>query len=168
MHIDARVDAFNEVIVDVVSAYGWTVVDTATMLRELAVKRNGCSERPGAPLQNYLTCVGRPRHPLLDLDPLPSVELYATADGRRASGGLFSLDHVHPTTIGYGLTAERFLDAIRAQNPDDPHIAAARIDWDTVIRHDNLERSPPVLWDDFLRHTEECAWLWERIVDLLT
>jgi hypothetical protein len=30
-------------------------------------------------------------------------------DGRRATGGLFSLDGAHPTTVGYGLLAQELI-----------------------------------------------------------
>jgi lysophospholipase L1-like esterase len=168
--IDDRIDGFNASIRATASTHGWTLVDTATMLEELAVRRNGC-DQPGNRLRLYLESRGYREHPLLGLDPLPCVSLYTVASGerghRRTRGGLFSLDHVHPSTLGYGLAAERFLEAMIANNPADPIIANARIDWETVIRHDTLEQCAPRLWDDLMTHAKHHPWLWEMLIGTL-
>jgi hypothetical protein len=167
--IDERIDGFNESIHEVAQTYGWTLVDTAEMLEQLAVRRNGPVDQTGSRLRHYLESRGYPQHPLLALDPVPCVSLYTVAPNpnggyRRTGGGLFGLDHVHPSTLGYGLAAERFLEAMIANNPDDPVVANARIDWDNVIRQDPLEQSPPRLWDDMMVHAKSYPWLWDMLV----
>jgi lysophospholipase L1-like esterase len=166
--IDERIDGFNASIRATANAHGWTIVDMAAMLDELAVRRNGCSDDPGNRLRLYLESRGYHGHPLLSLDPLPCVSLYTVESGsgghRRTRGGLFGLDHVHPSTLGYGLAAERFLEAMIANNPTDPVIANARIDWEAVIRHDTLEQCAPRLWDDLMAHAKSHPWLWEVLV----
>lgn len=169
--IDERIDCFNDVIRTIVRSHGWTLVDTAQMLEQLAVRRNACIDEPGSRLRLYLESRGYHNHPLLALDPVPCVSLYTcgpTENGyRRMSGGLFSLDHVHPSTIGYGLAAERFLEAMKANNPDDPIIARASIDWDAVIQQDPLVHRPPRLWDDMITHAQRHPWVWDVLVSTL-
>jgi lysophospholipase L1-like esterase len=170
--IDRRIDGFNASIHATANAHGWTIVDTAAMLEQLAVRRNGCSDQPGNRLRLYLESRGFHQHPLLSLDPLPCVSRYTVENGagghRRTRGGLFGLDHVHPSTLGYGLAAERFLEAMIANNPTDPVISKARIDWPTVIRHDTLEQYAPRLWDDLMAHAKSHPWLWEIVVCTLS
>jgi hypothetical protein len=184
--IDARIDEFNAVIRAVARAHAWTVVDMGSVLAQLSVKRNACEDRPDAPLRHYLTGNGltgngltgngltgngMADHPLLQLDPVPCVSQYTLAqrgDGhRRVRGGLFGLDHVHPSTVGYGLAAEAFLAHIQANNRDDALISAARIDWGAVILHDTLEQRPPRLWGDLSSKLEDSAWLWELVLRVL-
>lgn len=170
--IDARIDGFNASICASARAHGWTIVDMAAMLEQLAVRRNDCSDQPGNRLRLWLESVTHEQHPLLALDPLPCVSLYTVARGsngyKRTRGGLFGLDHVHPSTLGYGLAAERFLAAMIANNPDDPVIANARIDWDAVMREDTLEQRAPRVWDDLMAHAQRFPWLWEMLVTTLS
>jgi hypothetical protein len=170
--IDERIDGYNASICTIAREHGWTIVDTSAMLEQLAVRRNESSEAPGERLRLWLQSTGHAQHPLLALDPLPCVSLYTVERGpngyRRSRGGLFGLDHVHPSTLGYGLAAEHFLAAMIANNPDDPVIANARIDWDAVIRHDTLEQRAPRLWDDLMTHAHRFPWLWERLVTTLS
>lgn len=165
--IDARIDQFNHSIREIAAEHGWTLVDIAAALEQLAVRRNGCTDG-GKRLRLYLESNGHREHPLLALDPLPCVSLYTVGrrdDGyRRTSGGLFSLDHVHPSTVGYALVAERFLAAMKAQNPDDPIVQAAQIDWDAAMRQDPLMYGAPRLWDDIITHAQRYPWLWEVLV----
>lgn len=170
--IDERIDGYNESIRANARARGWTLVDMAAMLEALAVRRNDAGEAPGDRLKLWLESSGHPQHRLLALDPLPCVSLYTVERGpnghRRTRGGLFGLDHVHPSTIGYALAAERFLASMIANNPDDPVIANARIDWDAVIANDTLEQRAPRLWDDLMAHAQRFPWLWERLVAVLS
>jgi lysophospholipase L1-like esterase len=163
--IDARIDDYNRIIRELVEPRGWTIVDTAGVLDELAIHRNGHESDPCRALVEYQQRRDRPDHPLLSLDPIPCASAFrieADAKGhRRVCGGIFGLDYVHPTTIAYGIVAEAFLDAIKARNSDNPHIAAAAIDWSAVIGADTLIQSPPTLWDDLMQRAEWFDWLLE-------
>ena len=72
-------------------------------------------------------------------------------DGRggRASGGLFSLDGVHPTTIGYGIIAQEMINIMRLAGVEFRHGNGAlrpdpvTVDFDRLIRRDTLVRTPP-------------------------
>ncbi|MCS7226283.1 MAG: hypothetical protein NZ821_04745, partial [Gloeomargarita sp. SKYB31] len=166
MAIDQRVDGFNQVIRSVVSQQGsrWHVVEVGAILDELAVKRNRSSDSPGLRLLEYYRRRGQPEHPLLKLQPIPSVLRFETSNATRLQGGLFSLDNIHPTTIGYGMIAEVFLAAMQAAG-----VAGAdplQLDWLDIIAHDTLIQAPPRLWDDIIQAAESNAWLWDIVLRL--
>ncbi|PRQ07557.1 SGNH/GDSL hydrolase family protein [Enhygromyxa salina] len=167
IHIDERIDLFNASIRSLTAAHGWRLVDIAATFDELAVKRNDHHADPGRPLRDYLGRQGFRDHPLLALERLPSILAYTVETGpdgvRRKTGGLVGLDQAHPSTVGYGLMAERFLQEIQAHNHDDALLQAAAIDWGGVLQHDTLENDPPALWADMMNHAERCAWLWEGL-----
>lgn len=168
--IDARIDGFNATIRAVAKAESqrpnatlqWHVVDTCDLLDQLAVRRNNLSATPGEALRRYYARQGITQHPLLDLDPVPSILMLSTDEsGRRTGGGLFSLDGVHPSTIGYGVIAEAFLAemqraGIRLADP-------ARLPWNHVIANDALLQNPPKVWDDVVALGSEHATLWDLI-----
>ena len=117
-NIDQRIDAFNCIIKKVIEeqnndSNNWHIVDICQLLDDLAFKRNKEFKISRDPLQQFFTEKGCSNHPLLDdnLKPTPSVLRFETCNNRRKNGGLFSLDCFHPTTIGYGLIAEEFLNA---------------------------------------------------------
>jgi lysophospholipase L1-like esterase len=168
IEIDQRIDAFNGAIREIVGRKGkqWVIVDTGTILDTLAVKRNNSSDTPGLPLIEYYRRKGQPDHPLLKLTPVPSVLRFTTHNATRLQGGLFSLDCVHPTTIGYGLIAEAFLTAMKAEG-----IAGAdplNLNWQGIIAQDALIQSPPQLWDDIIKAAENNAELWDSLLGLIT
>ena len=145
------------------------MVDTAKVLQTLAVRRNadldanedfgrarGNSEllhRVGelakARFEEYCALIKVKDHPLSRLHPVPSVLMLETdAQGRRLSGGLTSIDGVHPSTIGYGIAAEGFLKRLQV---DFPSMGHATIPWPEVIAADRILSQPPCLWDDVRR-----------------
>ncbi|MEB3356309.1 MAG: hypothetical protein VKK04_06255 [Synechococcales bacterium] len=162
--IDQRIDGFNDIIRRLVAAQGqqWTVVEIGSVLGQLAVKRNRQSDTPELPLIERYRDKGWDDHPLLQLEPVPSVLRYGTKDAVRIQGGLFSLDSVHPTTIGYGIVAEEFLAAMQAAGVEgaDPR----QLDWPGIIAQDTLIQSPPVLWDDIVSAAENNAALWNLLL----
>ncbi|HKY39606.1 MAG TPA: hypothetical protein VJN18_26890 [Polyangiaceae bacterium] len=156
MSIERRIDGFNDVIrVNVEQRQHWHLVDVCGLLNRLAVRRNRMDATPDQPLRSIL----RPNHPLLALSPVPSVLMYELDElGRRRQGGLFSLDGVHPTTIGYGLIAELFLTEM--QNAGIPGADPTRLPWSAVIANDTLLQAPPRLWQTLLSEAESHATFW--------
>ena len=169
--IDERIDAFNKVIKTVVAeqqADGghWHLVDICGLLDKLAVKRNNATNTPDKPLRELLKEWGRADHPLLKLDPIPSVLRFCTHEnGKRCDGGLFSLDCVHPSTIGYGLVAEAFLREMKAAGV--PDAAPAQLNWGQIINQDSLIKLPLALWDDIVEAAEQHDTLWELILAVM-
>lgn len=154
--IENRIDAFNRIIAEHVGLRDqWHLVDSAAMMSNLAVRRNRQDATPGKPLRDHV----RPDHPLLALDPVPSILMYKLdAQGKRIQGGLFSLDGIHPTTIGYGLIAELFLTVM--QEAGVPGADPLRLPWTAVIANDSLLQTPPKLWHFMLAEAERHATLW--------
>ena len=76
---------------------------------------------------------------------------FLTGDGPggRASGGLFSLDGVHPTTVGFGLIAQEVITIMRGAGVEfrHPDGSARRdpvtVDFNRLIRRDTLISRPP-------------------------
>ena len=150
--IDERIRKFNAIIKKIVGEQGenWHIVDICALLDDLAVRRNLDTDCPREVLQSFFEGRKRADHPLLDdnLGPAPSVLRFESSNRQRTSGGFFSLDFFHPTTIGYGLIAEEFLRTMHVANVEDAD--PKRLNWRQVIRRDTLIHSPPVLWDDIL------------------
>ncbi len=145
--------------------YKWYLVDTADILNRLAVKRNHLISSPEEPLRAYYRSLGINDHPLTRLDPVPSTLLLETNDRNRINGGLFSLDCVHPSTIGYGIIAEAFL-----RKMDEVGVYGAKpshLNWDQIIAQDTLQQSPPALWDDIINAAKRNAVIWDIIFRIL-
>ncbi|SEH62561.1 hypothetical protein [Magnetospirillum fulvum] len=68
--------------------------------------------------------------------------------GGFAHGGLFGLDGMHPTTVGYGIVAQRVLDVI-AQTETSPS-QAAKVDLDALCREDWLIQHCSAKWTPLL------------------
>jgi lysophospholipase L1-like esterase len=126
--IDRYIDEYNETIRDLAAAHGWHVVDQCQVLDDLAVRRNhGIPKYPMPPALSDLT-----------------VRFFETTpNGKLLNGGLISLDGVHPTTCGYAIAAQEFINVMRAQNPQilDIDFAKQRT-WDSLVSH------PPKTLDD--------------------
>ena len=106
--VDYAVDAYNDAIQATVerardAGRDWYLLEIAGLLDRLAHRRfiDDPTARPA-------WWTPYPLPPALQaLRPVPDSRfLTADGEGGRASGGLFSLDGVHPTTVGYGLIAQ--------------------------------------------------------------
>lgn len=148
--VDAAIDLYNSTITDAVAAarrdgLDWHLLDVAGILDRLAARRyvDDLDARP-----SWWEPYSLP--PMLaELDPVPDTR-FLTANGRggRAAGGLFSLDGVHPTTVGYGVLAQEIVDVmVRAgvEFPDRNGTTRGRVDVDfaRLLRLDTLVNNPP-------------------------
>jgi hypothetical protein len=121
--IDERIDAFNESIRAEALGRGFTVVDVATIFDGLDwFKHHGAPPFPLPP------AIGDLDTRFFEIDE----------SGARTEGGLISLDGMHPTSCGYGLVAQAFVDAIRDGAP-----AIADVDFGELRNADELVSSPP-------------------------
>lgn len=168
--IDRRIDCFNTIIqetLDQVPVNGiWHIVDICRSLDDLAVKRNGAEGGERELLENFFQRLDIPDHPLLEEVPIPSTLRLETDGAQRTQGGLFSLDCIHPTTVGYGLIAEDFLHAMRAPEfcDQEPERNNWTLDWDYILSQDSLIQCPPSLWDDILRIAEDHRTVWNTLL----
>jgi hypothetical protein len=75
------------------------------------------------------------------------------------SGGVFSLDGVHPTAIGHGLIAHEFLQEMRGAQVN----VVRDLDWSAIVASDSLYTNPIALMPELYDNTR----LAEMILDLL-
>ncbi len=164
--IDKRIHDFNQTIEKAAKRNNWFVVDASEALDTLAVRRNRFDSNPGQALRDYFARQGISDHPLLNLDPVPSIlTLETTEAGRRIGGGLFSLDCVHPSTIGYGLIAELFLR--KMQDANVPGADPQKLNWKQIIQQDSLLNSAPAVWDDVVEVARRNPLIWDTLFSVM-
>lgn len=149
--VDVAIDLYNETIEDAVRAgrgdgLDWYLLDVAGLLDRLASRRyiTDPNARP-----SWWTPYPLP--PALSALTPPPDSLFLTGDGRggRATGGLFSLDGVHPTTVGYGILAQEIINVMRRAGVEfeGPNGGArpdpVTVDFARLLRLDTLVDHPP-------------------------
>jgi lysophospholipase L1-like esterase len=153
--VDCAIDLYNEAIQEVVhrarGAVGkdqrdWYLLDIAGILDRLATRRY--IKDPNAQ-PDWWTPYPLPAV-LKALDPVPDSRfLTGNGQGGRATGGIFSLDGVHPTTVGYGLIAQEVINVMRLAGVEfrhdngQPRSDPVTVDFDRLILRDTLIRQPP-------------------------
>jgi hypothetical protein len=159
--VDETIDAYNRAIraaVDQQRGRGrsWHVVDIGGSLDRVAFRRY--REVPGVPPPEG----GPYEFPeswerMRDEAGLPELTTHflSTRENRLVRGGLFSLDGVHPTTLGYGLLAHEFIKVMEAVGvpffdleTGAPRPGPIEVDFPRLLRLDPLVRVPPGLLDD--------------------
>lgn len=173
--IDAAIDGYNYAIADVVRkarggkpARGGTAARAGTAGRGRAAGRTGQKDWYLLETVALLDRLGSRRYiedplarppwwqpyplpsALRMLDPVPNTH-FLTSDGeRRVDGGLFSLDGVHPTTVGYGIIAQEIVNVMRLAGvpffrPDGttPRPDPVLVDFERLVRRDTLINHPP-------------------------
>jgi hypothetical protein len=149
--VDSAIDQYNDAITGAVAearqaGRDWYLFDVAGVLDRLASRRylDNVEARPPwwrpYPLPPELAA----------LRPVPDSR-FLTSDGTgRRSGGLFSLDGIHPTTIGYGIIAQELINIMvgagvqfMALDGRTPRIGPIRVDFARLIRRDTLLNHPP-------------------------
>jgi hypothetical protein len=87
---------------------------------------------------------------LAALDPIPDSRFLAwEGGGHRIRGGLFSLDGVHATTIGYGIIAQELITIMRRAGVTfhqadglTPRADPVTVDFQRLLRRDTLLAAP--------------------------
>ena len=174
--VDSAIDDYNDSIAEAVIAarregLDWHVLDLAGLLDRLAQKRY-IDDRLAQP--SWWSRYPLPPE-LQALDPPPDSAFFVTGPtGRRAKGGLFSLDGVHPTTIGYGILAQEIVRVMSVAGvafpgaDGRPRPAPVRVNFARLIAEDTLISDPPRSVDSTLR---TIGWLDEHasfLVNLMT
>jgi hypothetical protein len=86
---------------------------------------------------------------LQKLSPVPDSRFYRAGPNGRTDGGLFSLDGIHPTTIGYGIMAQELIKIMQLagvkfyQSDGTERIGEVKVDFDRLIAEDTLISNPP-------------------------
>lgn len=144
--LDKTVDEYNKSIRKIAKEYGWVVVPVNTYVSGIARRRQMGKLHISYPEEFSKAMQRNPATAHLmenPTDPLLSTEyLRVHKDtGKVYKGGIFSLDGIHPTTIGYGLMAHLYYEkmketGVKFQKP---------LDWDYIIENDTLVTDPPYM-----------------------
>jgi hypothetical protein len=142
--IDSAIDQYNDTIQDHVrraraAGRDWYLVDLCGILDGVAYRRY--LSDPAARTANQAWQPYRLPAPIANLD----TRFYRSDETGRLQGGLFGLDAVHPTTVGYGIIAQSVLDVLRAAEVTSPGI-----DFTQLLAQDTLNTSPPALFNRVL------------------
>jgi len=147
--LDQHVDQYNKIIYELSEEFGFHVVPVGRYVSAAARRRLGAGHvRPfpdefiKALKKNHSTSYlvednGQPR---ISTDYLRLKENSQKLD----RGGIFSLDGLHPSTIGYGLIANLYKERMEKEGVE----FSSDIDWDFVIENETLVTNPPLLLND--------------------
>jgi len=149
--IDSAIDSYNETIIASVreareDGLDWHLFDMGGVLDRLAVRRyiNSPWARPA-----WWTPYELP-DALTRLDPVPNTRFFRAGPTGRTDGGLFSLDGVHPTTVGYGILAQEVISILSSAGVEfrdrhgSPRTGPITVDFDRLLRADTLVSDPPI------------------------
>jgi hypothetical protein len=148
--VDRAIDLYNDAITDHVRAArqegrDWYLMDTAGLLDRLASRRyiEDPMARPSW-WQPY------PLPPQLQaMSPEPNSHFLVSDGTKRTDGGLFSLDGVHPTTVGYGILAQELITIMCRAGVEFRYADGSvrpgpiNVDFSRLIRRDTLINHPP-------------------------
>lgn len=167
--IDSAIDAYNTTIVQSVrearqEGRDWYLFDLGALLDSMATKRY--IEDPAA-RPPWWEPYQLPAE-LAAMSPVPSTRFFASGPTGRTEGGFFSLDGVHPTTIGYGVIARevvRIMDRLAGVEFRTP-LGVVRppgsvdVDFARVLASDTLNTRPPQMLSSTL---SLIGWLDETV-----
>ncbi len=150
--IDSAIDQYNDAIAKAVenarkSGLDWYLFEVAGLLDRLAARRY--IEDPQAQPPWWRRYELPPE--LKALSPEPDSRFFTSGPEGRTQGGLFSLDGVHPTTIGYGILAQELIDLMQQHAGVKFYLAdgkterkgPVRVDFGRLISRDTLISNPP-------------------------
>lgn len=149
--IDSAIDQYNDDITEAVKdarqgGKDWYVFDVAGLLDRLASRRyvDDPKARP-----DWWTKYELPPE-LQALSPVPDSRFFTSDRSSRSSGGLFSLDGIHPTTIGYGIIAQELINIMQQAgvkfylgDGSTERTSPVRVDFKRLIALDTLISDPP-------------------------
>lgn len=153
--IDCAIDQYNDYIADAVrqarqEGRDWYVFETAALLDRLAAKRY--LDNPESRPSWWDKVGGKYELPpeLQALSPVPDSRFYNSGVKGRISGGLFSLDGIHPTTIGYGIMAQELIKIMQQagvkfyqSDGKTERTGEIKVDFKRLIAEDTLISNPP-------------------------
>lgn len=149
IYLDQIIDQYNHIIKALADEYGFVTVPVGHYVRAAARRRHrGDLSNPFPP--EFITSLKKnPKTSfLIDKNGHPRISTdYLKLDretGKIDRGGIFSLDGLHPTTIGYGLIANIYRMSMEKHGVKFEH----PMDWDFVIENETLVTDPPLLMHD--------------------
>lgn len=144
--LDQTVDEYNEIIREKAMEYDFHVVPVNRHVSAAARRRVGkFSVRPFP--KKFIQALRESENTnyLVDEEGNPRVSTdyirLDTETGKIAQGGIFSLDGLHPTTIGYGLIANIYKSVMENQGVQ----FEKDLNWKRIIDEETLVSDPPPL-----------------------
>lgn len=144
--LDQIVDQYNQIIRKLADEFGFVTVPVGRFV-SIAARRRHANENIKPFPEDFITAlkknpktsflVGEDGYPRISTDYLR----IDSESGKIDRGGIFSLDGLHPSTIGYGLVANMFKMSMEKHGVKFEH----PIDWDFVIENETLVTDPPAL-----------------------
>ncbi|BAU08530.1 hypothetical protein [Fischerella sp. NIES-3754] len=161
--IDSAIDQYNEYITDAVrqarnEGRDWYLLETCGLLDRLAFRRylEDNTARP-----SWWEEVGGAYElpPALQaLSPVPDSRFFISGSNGRTQGGLFSLDGIHPTTIGYGILAQEVIKIMQSagvkfyeSDGQTERRGEVKVDFQRLVSEDTLISQPPRNVADILK-----------------
>ncbi len=154
--IDCAIDQYNDAITEVVrqarlEGRDWYLMELCGLLDRLASRRY--IEDPLARPDWWSQVGGEYQLPpeLEAISPPLNSCLFRTEPGKgRTDGGLFSLDGIHPTTVGYGIMAQEIIKIMQSsgvkfyKEDGSPREGEVKVDWKRLLAQDSLiSQTPP-------------------------
>jgi hypothetical protein len=153
--IDSAIDQYNDHITEIVKqarleGRDWYLLESAGLLDRLASRRY--IEDPTARPDWWEEVGGEYKLPpsIKALSPLPTSEMFESDAKGRIQGGLFSLDGIHPTTIGYGILAQEVIKIMEKagvkfyeQDGKTERTGEVQVDFRRLIAEDTLISKTP-------------------------
>lgn len=154
--VDAAIDEYNAKITEVAERRGYLLVPYGEVLDRLAFRRHAGKTEYRFPKGLVAALKANPATAwrvrpdgtvLLDTRyfrmprKLPAADASSEDWQRAVKGGLFSLDGVHPTTVGYGIMAHELLVAMK--DAKVPGADPDALDWPAIVAADTLLTAPP-------------------------
>ena len=145
-YIDFVIDQYNQIIRDIANENDWYLVDMCALLDKVAFRRNKGKVGFVFPTELVEALQNNPAtsdrvfqgKPMLDTRYL-RINTKENDPRKKYAGGLFSLDGTHPTTLGYGIIANEFLNIMKSAGVSVP----TTIDWNLIVTQDSLLTAPP-------------------------
>lgn len=146
IRLDETVDEYNTIIRKIAGENGWIVVPVNTYVSGVARRRQQGNLRIPFPKRFYKAMCRNPatEHLMEGVkNPMISTEYIRVNrdSGKLYKGGIFSLDGIHPTTIGYGLMAHLYYEKMKESGVQ----FHKKLDWDHIIQNDTLVTNPPFM-----------------------
>jgi hypothetical protein len=152
--IDSAIDQYNDCIASSVKqarleGRDWYLFELASLLDRVALRRYVLDPTARPSWWEEVGGAYELPAPLQALDPIPDSRFFISDRTGRKQGGLFSLDGIHPTTIGYGIMAQEIIQimqlaGVKFNQPNGlPREGSVQIDFEQLIQLDTLISRPP-------------------------
>lgn len=176
IELDQVVDQYNQIIRDLAREFDFHVVPIARHVSAVARRRRGANSVAPLP-KEFIHALKKNESTRYLAEETNRIRISTDyirmneQNGRIDRGGIFSLDGLHPTTIGYGLMAN-----IYRMRMEEAGVEFEKpIDWDWIIENEPLITDPPPLLNNLrnmlrfltLDNHERLAFIGKNFLELL-